>query len=1644
MKGKIKRFSHSAIAFVLSLCMLLACVNVGVIDADAFNHNSWRIWYYDWTEIQDDIYDKDITFNIDTSKLSGNDLYVHIQDENNNKYGNNNEVSCGSHCTASQSDNNVVKLINAANYSSVTLHVVYNGSNNSHSCDVYWKSGTLNTVAVAAYVVTGQTGYGSATVTQNSVTASSVEPGTQVDFTATANTGYSFVGWYSDAAGNTLVSEANPYQNVTINNATTYYAKFEETKDEYYNVNFTAGPHGSVSATANGKAVTTGKTVKWGTRVVFTAAPDSGYSFSKWTGSNGTTPINTTDNSYAIVVKDTVDIKAWFTDNNDGNGVSGNGNPYFRWGTATNNVSSWPSSSIKVKNGRAYGYIDSPSVGTTYYFSVSNGTSGNDYWTYNGDNVWDANSFKTDFGGFVTVGMGTDYESNEQNRRFGAATLKSVSGITYSRIKVDLGEWKDGKYQTDYNTFRVIPVFDTDETNVDIYAKNSAYRSSDYYDYFYNKAKTVLTGADNTVDHTVMQTGSAMRGDTITVTTTITSAEDKAKYYVKGFSFNGVTPTLHEWNSEGVYSETYTIPADFSDEYLEITPIYYYNHDSSEDGNYVQFYIENYDEALQATGWGNTLFVYPYYSEADGTAINTVDNAYGGYPGQPVINYGGRRFIEIPTEYTRGSKIGYVKGVTLSNGFWDIVHREYVDAVPDHKQTYDYDDFYKIYKESYDASQDNDTNHTFSGHKTVVDQITFAFKYRTATNNFYDNTNTAYDSNYAGSTTNGYIHQPYSSFTVEEKTSKFANGWEDLLDYHDRPVDLFGTQLTEEQKALDPVLVVSDDYVVTYAGYYATTWTVYVKDGTNYTKEAEIAPSALIVTDKSRLAANNPYPAVTDRDGYPSTTTTKLADYTDEYQKLEEYRGRPVLITYESAIENNSSYEKYYHFQKENEYDHASEVAIRSDGRWLYSYYDEEITANIKIEYKNDESDPSWTEDPFKAGTNTGTTTGASAYFTNTNPDINGLHDTTGVIIYSDPNKDFTFNATKPGGYIFQGWWLEKDGIATRVTDNDVLSGASAMTSNATFVARYVKTPSGTLTINHTLLDGSVGGGDTYIKVVAKKTGESDVVLTSSGTDGFVENQFEINSDYISYRSGYTFEITLKTVPENEYAAFDAFSAKDDGHSSEYLDSNKNSTSGNVTTNTFTVDVNDLFQLDSETGFPTQKFDSLTYYSNLTVADYKYEFTYLYKAYVDEFGTLGATVKGTFSSDDLSNYMTISGNALTFKSDADKTAFLNLVAPAEDNFMKDIVWITNDVVPTYNAETNTLSATIQSSQSDTTIKLNVQFPYEHEDEAGDFAAILTDGKATMQDIDTVAVGTHAPKYSQVLSFNEVKENFKEETPEYLVAPEVIYNGNTPYYFRYWSIQAKSDKHKLVEYTKSFNYEFDYVLFQDSTIKPVYSELTQDEVNNNVTPTPRYQLDKDDTGVTITFIENSRNQYNNGQDGDMNIAGREEQGDRIYSDFLISANNILRDDDGSELLLKDLSDDDVKIGLVVERVGELQKDENNNYYVEEDSAYKARYDSTIDMDNVISVAKGNTVASYMHSPFSVKELNNKNRINYYYNMPNRKHSDLTVSPYQYQVYRAFAYVRDLRGGGDTTHVSKVPVYFTIYEKGTEGNDVQPIG
>ena len=77
-------------------------------------------------------------------------------------------------------------------------------------------------------------------------------------------------------------------------------------------------------------------------------------------------------------------------------------------------------------------------------------------------------------------------------------------------------------------------------------------------------------------------------------------------------------------------------------------------------------------------------------------------------------------------------------------------------------------------------------------------------------------------------------------------------------------------------------------------------------------------------------------------------------------------------------------------------------------------------------------------------------------------------------------------------------------------------------------------------------------------------------------------------------------------------------------------------------------------------------------------------------------------------------------------------------------------------------------------------------------------------------------------------------------------------------------------------------------------------------------------------------------------------------------------------------------------------------------------------------------------NFLISQFSNSELDNKNRIRYFYTLPNRRHNaELTDDlPRRFKVYRAYAYIKDIEKNNIT--ISQSPVYFTIYDIGSIQN------
>lgn len=180
-------------------------------------------------------------------------------------------------------------------------------------------------------------------------------------------------------------------------------------------------------------------------------------------------------------------------------------------------------------------------------------------------------------------------------------------------------------------------------------------------------------------------------------------------------------------------------------------------------------------------------------------------------------------------------------------------------------------------------------------------------------------------------------------------------------------------------------------------------------------------------------------PGKTDRDTYWATFKTLYNDY----------KGFYAQINFEAAIKGGADY------------------GNRLDGRWYYTKSQQEITGEIKIQYANTLDDykvGGFHEDTFadeNASSIVGTTTGASAYFTNPKDKVRKLE------TFADNTQDYKFEvtATSTVAYTFVGWYRLIDGDYKAINPSNMssLTGAVTQNSDVTLVARYIKTPGGSI-----------------------------------------------------------------------------------------------------------------------------------------------------------------------------------------------------------------------------------------------------------------------------------------------------------------------------------------------------------------------------------------------------------------------------------------------------------------------------------------------------------------------------------------------------------------------------------------------------
>ncbi|MDD4671936.1 MAG: Ig-like domain-containing protein, partial [Bacteroidales bacterium] len=156
------------------------------------------------------------------------------------------------------------------------------------------------TTFAVTYSVVGTNGSIAATVDGTAITSGDeVEVGKDVLFTATPEAGYQVKAWTLNGA----IVDGNTSTTYTLDNlaaATNVTVEFEAIPATTFAVTYSVvGTNGSIAATVDGTAITSGDEVEVGKDVLFTATPEAGYQVKAWT-LNGAIVDGNTSTTYTL------------------------------------------------------------------------------------------------------------------------------------------------------------------------------------------------------------------------------------------------------------------------------------------------------------------------------------------------------------------------------------------------------------------------------------------------------------------------------------------------------------------------------------------------------------------------------------------------------------------------------------------------------------------------------------------------------------------------------------------------------------------------------------------------------------------------------------------------------------------------------------------------------------------------------------------------------------------------------------------------------------------------------------------------------------------------------------------------------------------------------------------------------------------------------------------------------------------------------------------------------------------------------------------------------------------------------------------------------------------------------------------------
>lgn len=1316
--------------------------------------------------------------------------------------------------------------------------------------------------------------------------------------------------------------------------------------------------NGTVTANGSSKTVT----VTEGNKVTLVAIPDTSYSFTSWsiTPANGYTADGSMTSATATIYPTAdITVSASFAQG------TASADHFLAWGEGEK-IEDWTDgaktySSTDGNGKKIYTADLNPSLfkeNTWYRFAVTKKIPSSNDRLNSGDLHYNYN-------GFTVNGYSNGHEEDNvktEPREYGG---NYYGMFRYSGELVSLSI----SYNEGTKNYQVTPVVKV-HNGAKLYAKNGSCRTDNQYANNMHTKGTTTISYDTTKYDVDVDTKSSSSWQIaylseeniknevkLTITTTVTDP----KYYLAGWCVDGETYLPKTSNTESnEYSFDYYVKSttELTDT-IEVTPVYFYK--TSADTETVRFYVTGFDDTVKKD-WGNTIAVYPYYSGGTGGDV------FSNYPGQPMLVSGGRCYVDLPIKY----KGGTIAGVTLNNYFYDDVHNGLVSSLGN-RQTYDYNDFLKIYEQKISGSTERKSQ-----------EIIFSFKYVPSGTSGYNNFGD--DSTGKGDKTS--VTYP-DTISADDMDTLYANGWEDLTDFYGNKVDLYNKKVDASTDAgkKNPWRVISNGYEQTYFGYYATRWAVYKPN----VDTGSVTEYSLVDVISSSSLLYNSYEGISD-----DTTTYSAGDKTlSASSDAEAYKafkdagadGVPVKITYEQTIERKNSIEGQ---------PNKNENAFRNDGRWYYSEDNLNVTAHTVIEYANtlydfsgelgksffrdyyQKGEVDYTKDGYDSSKYTGLTTGTSAYFTNDEyykkTEANGQ---TG----SGNTFNIIANTDHASEYIFVGWYLLSEGKYSPLTSTVENSVSVPQDNNDVYVARFIKAPSGSLTISHKLHPNTTGLGKCYVSVdVLDKTGKVIHSYDETTSDITVSNA------YITYNQGNKIKITLRTVPGEATTFTDFYSYLTDfiklvntqpGAVPAVIVTN------DASTNTYKAEISfnvDDYLFDKESTDHQQNIKVLNYFSQLSLGSVKYEIKYTFDTRL--YGTKVYKVSGTLTADDISKY----GCTETKLSNS----FVMAKAPFESNFKQNITWDSNQIK--FGSEGGTLTAAITATQVDdrnvtATFRVDSDSPAEN---------ITTDfGNRFFKDgsyISAKDTGTTADVDGLPTKYQNTKGNFS-----------------------FWYVMTTKNKEFV---TKAYGQNFAYTGYDNYIVVAVYGV---DGTHKDVA-----------TDSSINFLQYSRNHWNDtvsgkNDTGSYSIAGTEY--DRLYADFNLMFNH-------NGYLLNKYSGNDIKVGYAM--VVGSKKD--GNYTVNQEELKTAISDKATDGGSVehqstsVTAKQAVTVTgsdndttkkNVIVNSIRIADLDNKNRITSYYGF---KNSDANRSYY----VKVYSYVI----ADNQVTLSETPVVINLNDIGTK--------